>query len=89
MHLMTEDDRFHIFFRREVILDRLEQRMTFLAVVGNRKCVLTVMAETAGKTFFHISHRETSVQFGRHKGFIVAVVAAVEFSMNLVAEYRP
>ena len=89
MNFMAEQNRLNILFRREIILDRLEHRVTFLAIPGHIERILAVMAETAGKPLFHITHGVAMAYLLRQKSLAVTVVATIEGSMGLMAEKRP
>lgn len=89
MNFMAEQHRFNIFFRREIVLDRLKYGVALLAITAHVERILAVMAETAGTPLFHVAHGVAMVNLLRQERLVVTVIAPIESGMELMAEKRP
>lgn len=89
MNFMTEQHRFNIFFRREIVLDRFKYGVALLAIAAHVERILAVMTETAGTPPFHVAHGVAMVNLLRQERLVVTVIATIEAGMELMAEKRP
>jgi len=85
MQLMAEGDATDRLFL-EIIPQCFGYRMALFTGTGNIEGSIPLMAHTAGLPFLHICHTVTFVTFTGDKRLIMAVIAAIQAKVKLVAE---
>ena len=87
VHLVAEENAAGL--ARHVEPDRLRDLVALVAIAGRGEGGLVVMAGTARLPLLHVGHGETFVAWSGDKNLVVALVAAIEGEVKLMAEDRP